>query len=472
MGCVHAQVPEIHWACGGASLSHPKGNRKKRFYGHPLTLALPLSFPRMPSRWGGSLFLVLLTSSLCATSGTSLLRHHSARSAEASRSLRGGAEDEVLDNAPGVGGYGGLCTCPSGKVYGAGDNNDHCGSLACVGGKAGKCNRSRDVRVNGKWSRKKVTCGMGFAPRRRRRRRATSMGKIVDAGYLVPLILIALFVLLPVLGHCVSFYAPPGTTRFAAPDENTYYIRRYCFADNCAYGGEINEDRGPGVWPFLFSWGPAMGWAFCCTIILWCADIAMFASASVGGYSYPGFIFVSIFGFCGTGCLCGGLYSTERRDEEQEMTTEMEGKDGREGQVRGADTELEMGEMVNRMYVGGGAAAASEKKCPQGHDLTPHTTEGGRGTCDGCSRSLYHGTQVMQCFQCDFFICRSCSSKIDASETTAAERQAADNALTAIDQRQAAMRGRRVRKEDSLINAAAAEEKERQVRVKGMLVHV
>ena len=34
------------------------------------------------------------------------------------------------------------------------------------------------------------------------------------------------------------------------------------------------------------------------------------------------------------------------------------------------------------------------------------------------------------------------------------------------------MRGRRVRKEDSLINAAASEEKEQQVRVKWMLVHV
>ena len=130
------------------------------------------------------------------------------------------------------------------------------------------------------------------------------------------------------------------------------------------------------------------------------------------------------------------------------------------------DIELAERGMVNRMYGGGGATAASEKKCPQGHDLTPHITEGGSGTCDGCSHPVGKCTQVMQCLQCDFFLCRSCTFKIDAPETTAAERQAAAK------QRQVAMRGRRVRKEDSLINAAAAEEKERQVRVKGMLVHV
>ena len=133
------------------------------------------------------------------------------------------------------------------------------------------------------------------------------------------------------------------------------------------------------------------------------------------------------------------------------------------------ETDIELAEGgagVHFFYLGGAAAASEKKKCPQGHDLTPHITEGGSGTCDGCSRSLNHGTQVMQCLQCDFFLCRSCTFKIDAPETTAAERQAAAK------QRQVAMRGRRVRKEDSLINAAAAEEKERQVRVKGMLVHV
>ena len=135
------------------------------------------------------------------------------------------------------------------------------------------------------------------------------------------------------------------------------------------------------------------------------------------------------------------------------------------------ETDIELAEGgagVHFFYLGGAAAASEKKKCPQGHDLTPHTTEVSCMIvrCDGCSRSLNHGTQVMQCLQCDFFLCRSCASMTDASETTAAERQAAAK------QRQAAMRGRRVRKEDSLINAAAAEEKEQQVRVKWMLVHV
>ena len=141
----------------------------------------------------------------------------------------------------------------------------------------------------------------------------------------------------------------------------------------------------------------------------------------------------------------------------------------RAGGPRNMETDIELAEGgagVHFFYLGGAAAASEKKKCPQGHDLTPHITEGGSGTCDGCSRSLNHGTQVMQCLQCDFFLCRSCTFKIDAPETTAAERQAAAK------QRQVAMRGRRVRKEDSLINAAAAEEKEQQVRVKWMLVHV
>uniref|UniRef100_A0A7S0NSK8 Uncharacterized protein n=1 Tax=Calcidiscus leptoporus TaxID=127549 RepID=A0A7S0NSK8_9EUKA len=47
--------------------------------------------------------------------------------------------DQVEENAPGVGGWGGLCRCPSGSLYPAGDNNDYCGSLACDGGYALCC---------------------------------------------------------------------------------------------------------------------------------------------------------------------------------------------------------------------------------------------------------------------------------------------------------------------------------------------
>ena len=61
--------------------------------------------------------------------------------------------DVVTENAPGVGGHGGSCTCPNGKVYQTGDNNDNCGSLACVGGVSGTCNAK-----NGPWSHRKVVC--------------------------------------------------------------------------------------------------------------------------------------------------------------------------------------------------------------------------------------------------------------------------------------------------------------------------
>ena len=35
----------------------------------------------------------------------------------------------VVDNSPGVGGWGGMCTCPDGQEYLAGDMNNACGSL-------------------------------------------------------------------------------------------------------------------------------------------------------------------------------------------------------------------------------------------------------------------------------------------------------------------------------------------------------
>jgi len=66
----------------------------------------------------------------------------------------------VEENAPGVGGWGGSCTCPDGSVYQVGDNFDSCGSLACVGGVSGTCNRR-----HGEWSRRKVTCGAQSAPK-------------------------------------------------------------------------------------------------------------------------------------------------------------------------------------------------------------------------------------------------------------------------------------------------------------------
>lgn len=45
----------------------------------------------------------------------------------------------VMKKAPGVGIYGGICTCPDGSSHMVGDHWDSCRSLACYGGTAGAC---------------------------------------------------------------------------------------------------------------------------------------------------------------------------------------------------------------------------------------------------------------------------------------------------------------------------------------------
>jgi len=53
---------------------------------------------------------------------------------------------EKVDN---VGAWGGWCTCPNGQRYNVGDQNDACGSLACVRGFAGECQREVDLARKG-----------------------------------------------------------------------------------------------------------------------------------------------------------------------------------------------------------------------------------------------------------------------------------------------------------------------------------
>lgn len=65
----------------------------------------------------------------------------------------------VVENAPGVGGWGGYCTCPDGETYPVGDNDDACGTLACIGGTAGTCTKS-----DGDWSYRSVTCHQPTTP--------------------------------------------------------------------------------------------------------------------------------------------------------------------------------------------------------------------------------------------------------------------------------------------------------------------
>ena len=51
--------------------------------------------------------------------------------------------------------WGGECVCPDGQTFLVGDRADFCGSLACYGGRAGKCHRD-DQRD---WRGRRVTCG-------------------------------------------------------------------------------------------------------------------------------------------------------------------------------------------------------------------------------------------------------------------------------------------------------------------------
>eukprot|EP00316_Scyphosphaera_apsteinii_P020589 CAMPEP_0119307084 /NCGR_PEP_ID=MMETSP1333-20130426/7680_1 /TAXON_ID=418940 /ORGANISM="Scyphosphaera apsteinii, Strain RCC1455" /LENGTH=352 /DNA_ID=CAMNT_0007310553 /DNA_START=93 /DNA_END=1151 /DNA_ORIENTATION=+ len=59
----------------------------------------------------------------------------------------------VVENALGAGEWGGSCTCPDGRVYQVGDQNDACGSLSCEHGVSGECREE-----SGAWSRRKVVC--------------------------------------------------------------------------------------------------------------------------------------------------------------------------------------------------------------------------------------------------------------------------------------------------------------------------
>ena len=70
-----------------------------------------------------------------------------------SRFISDTGKTTIQENAPNVGGWGGTCRCPNGIYYEAGDNNDGCGTLACVNGEMIDCNR-----FEGGWSKRKVIC--------------------------------------------------------------------------------------------------------------------------------------------------------------------------------------------------------------------------------------------------------------------------------------------------------------------------
>merc|ERR550514_1203125 len=65
------------------------------------------------------------------------------------------SENEYVDAPEEAGQWGGLCTCPDGQSYKVGDENNACGSLACVGGTPGPCQQRLLDKV---YWHKKVTC--------------------------------------------------------------------------------------------------------------------------------------------------------------------------------------------------------------------------------------------------------------------------------------------------------------------------
>jgi len=62
----------------------------------------------------------------------------------------------VIYHAQRVGVWGGTCTCPDGSAYLVGDEMNKCGSLACINGVSGPCNRYKS-----EWAGRKVICAAG-----------------------------------------------------------------------------------------------------------------------------------------------------------------------------------------------------------------------------------------------------------------------------------------------------------------------
>lgn len=74
------------------------------------------------------------------------------------RSNPGAWTDDNYRKKAGIGDWGGKCTCPSGKTYDVGDNDNECASLACEGGTAGQCSEKGIPPSRYGWA---VTCGTG-----------------------------------------------------------------------------------------------------------------------------------------------------------------------------------------------------------------------------------------------------------------------------------------------------------------------
>jgi hypothetical protein len=68
---------------------------------------------------------------------------------------------------------------------------------------------------------------------------------------------------------------------------------------------------------------------------------------------------------------------------------------------------------------GGGGDGDADATCPDGHPLVLYTTPAyGTGTCDGCDRDIAHGTKVMDCRQCNYYLCNQCDDRLDGDDTS------------------------------------------------------
>ena len=60
----------------------------------------------------------------------------------------------------------------------------------------------------------------------------------------------------------------------------------------------------------------------------------------------------------------------------------------------------------------GGGGESAMKKCPNGHPLLAYATPG--GSCDGCRKSCSSGTTVMDCRECNWWLCTDCAPLVNA----------------------------------------------------------
>jgi len=140
--------------------SYNVGDRMDACAKGPQSLACEGGVPGECNRWDEELRAGMMVT--CGRVQNAASVHEEAgEDQEESPQKRPQEEDEPRDDyrrVPGVGAWGGLCTCPNGRVYNVGDKQDGCKngakSLACVGGMPGECQRVEEEARRGMM----VTC--------------------------------------------------------------------------------------------------------------------------------------------------------------------------------------------------------------------------------------------------------------------------------------------------------------------------